>query len=62
MQTEYERRNPKKVNVSADRDLYEDVKQLVAYLLERKSIPDRAQLERLRRLSVLLRLDFPVAD
>jgi hypothetical protein len=62
MQTEYERRNPKKVNVSADRDLYEDVKQLVAYLLERKSIPDRAQLERLRRRSRLLRLDFPVAD
>jgi hypothetical protein len=62
MQAEYERRNPKKANVSADRDRYEDVKQLVAHLLERKSIPDRAQLERLRRLSRLLRLDFPVAD
>jgi hypothetical protein len=62
MQAEYERRNPKKVNVSADRRLSEDIKLLAAHLVEKRPIPDGAQRERLRRLSVLLRLDFPVAD
>jgi len=62
MEWEFKRRNPTKVNISADARRRQDPKDLVAYLVDRQRLTrDRARRERLRRFAQLVGLDFPLS-